>query len=391
MDVFNSRFIINQKRWLWMDYDKGMGIIMVAFNHCYEVLDDHGLSLNDHPFLNYMRLFLYGFRMPLFFIVSGLLIAKSLNKKGLNSYIADRANSILYPLFIWGIVQITIYLLTSGFTHNGVGPISYLYLIIDPRKTGHFWYLNTLFCIGVIFAFLKAKLKITPALHIIIGFALFCIAAYIHAHDLKAGVLADICEYYFFFALGDVLSDRALAEKNLQRLTSWKVFFPLLAVFLISQYYCTNLNLNAIEGGKSNELYVEYKLPFLFIAEALVGVALTVNVSLLLQKYRKMNFLRVVGYHSLFIYCTHIIVMTMARTIFTKMFPISNVPALVILVWSSGIILPIIFYNLCLRYNAWWLFTFRKPVKEVEHLQATSIFGYTIKDREKSKGALVNV
>jgi uncharacterized membrane protein YcfT len=328
--------------------------------------------------------------MPLFFIVSGLLVARSLNKKGLGSYITGRINNILYPLIIWGGIQITLYLLTSGFTHNGVSSISYLYLIIDPRKTGHFWYLNALFCIGVIFAFLKSRLKVTPLLHTAIGFVLFCVSAYIHTNNLNAGALGDICEYYFFFALGDLISNRALAEKNMQSVTSWKVFFPLFIVFLISQYYCTGLNLNAIEGGKSNELYVEYKLPFLFLMEALFGVALTVNFSLLLEKYQKMNFLRIVGFHSLFIYCTHIIVMTIARTICTKMFHISNVPVLMISVWSSGVILPIIFYNFCLRYNLWWLFTFKKPKREVEYLQNNNIFGYSIKNRVKNEGSLAN-
>jgi fucose 4-O-acetylase-like acetyltransferase len=390
MDLFNSQYILKEKRWLWLDYDKGIGIILVAFNHCYEVLDLHGLALDDYPFFNYMRLFLYGFRMPLFFIISGMLVGRSLNKKGLNNYLFDRANNILYPLLIWGVVQITLQLLTSGFTHNGVNAISYLYLIIDPRKTGHFWYLNTLFCIGVIFSVVKAKLKITTLTHITIGCLLFCVSAYIHIANINAGVLADISEYYFFFALGDLASHRALAEKNLQRFTSWKIFSVLLILFLTSQYYCTRINLNPFDGSKNNELYVEYKLPFLFLVEALIGVSLFINISLLLQKYRKLTFLRVVGYHSLYIYCTHIIMMTIMRTICVKVLHFTYVPALIMVVWSSGIILSIVFYNFCLRYNAWWLFTFRKPEKEVACIRNTNIFNTKYKKQEKSDLEIVS-
>src|ERR1700743_3151841 len=116
MDPFNSRFILKEKRWLWIDYDKGISIILVGYGHCYSVLEGHGLALDNYPFFKYIGVFLYGFRMPLFFIVSGLMIGKSLNKKGLRAYINDRTNNILYPLFIWGILQITLQILTARFT-----------------------------------------------------------------------------------------------------------------------------------------------------------------------------------------------------------------------------------------------------------------------------------
>jgi fucose 4-O-acetylase-like acetyltransferase len=373
MDPFNSRFILKEKRWLWIDYDKGISIILVGYGHCYATLKDHVPGLVNYPLLNYIGVFLYGFRMPLFFIVSGLLVAKSLNKKGLSAYIGDRTNNILYPLFIWGFLQITLQILTARFTHNNVQPISYLNLIINPRETGHFWYLNALFCIGVIYAFLKAKLKLTPLMQVILGLVFFSISAYIHVYNRNAGFLTDVFEYYFFFALGDLISNVMLAEKNIQRFSSWKIFFPLLALFLTIQYFFTQINLKPTTEGIN---YVEHKLPFFFLIEALVGCTISVNFSFLLQKYRALTFLRIVGFHSLFIYCMQIIVMTIARTIFMNIFKITYVPALFGLVWSSGIVLPIFFYNFCLRYNLWWLYTFRKPERQVEYLRITNIFSF---------------
>src|ERR1700712_1214960 len=111
MDPFNSRFILKEKRWLWIDYDKGISIILVGFGHALASLDGHVTDLSAYPFFTYIGTFLYGFRMPLFFIVSGLLVARSLNKKGLNNYIGDRTNNILYPLAIWGFIEITFQIL----------------------------------------------------------------------------------------------------------------------------------------------------------------------------------------------------------------------------------------------------------------------------------------
>ena len=56
-----------------------------------------------------------------------------------------------------------------------------------------------------------------------------------------------------------------------------------------------------------------------------------------------------------------IIVMTMARVVFVNVLKITYVPVLVAGIWSSGIIIPIIFYNFCMKHKMWWLFTFKRP------------------------------
>ena len=71
-----------------------------------------------------------------------------------------------------------------------------------------------------------------------------------------------------------------------------------------------------------------------------------------------------------------IIAILIARTICIIYLKITFVPALVAIIWTSGIVLPIFFYNFCLRYNLWWLYTFRKPEKQVEYLRKNNIFGF---------------
>ncbi|MDO3641484.1 acyltransferase [Mucilaginibacter sp. L3T2-6] len=360
-----------------MDYDKGISIMLVGYGHCLSALQGHVTNLHDYTIFNYIGTFFYGFRMPLFFIVSGLLVGRSLNKKGLNNYIGDRTNNILYPLLVWGIIEITFQIIAARYTHftfhENVSFWKYLKLLANPRETGHFWYLNALFCIGVIYACLKSRLRLGALFQVILGLALFAESAFIHIYDIQAGFLTDIFEYYFFFALGDLISNVMLDEKNISRFSSLKIFFPLLAAFVIIQYFFTEINLRPSAYG---DRFVEQKMPFFFLGEALVGCATSVSFSFLLQKYKLFTWIRIVGFHSLFIYCMQIIVMTFARIFFQSLLHVSYTPALIILVWSSGIFLPIIFYNFCLKYNLWWLYTFRKPEKQVEYLRKTNIFSF---------------
>jgi len=325
-----------------------------------------------------------------FFIISGLLVGKSLSKKGLGGYVRDRTNNILYPLVIWGSIQVTIQLLLSSMTHNQTTVLNYLYLLTDPRQNGHFWYLNALFFIGSIYALLKYTLKLTPVMQIVLGLGLYAVSSYIHVNHLNAGFLNDICEYYFFFALGDLVSKIMLAEGNIERFSSWKICLPLLAIFITMQYFFTKINILPTKYGLAN---VETNYPWFFLFEALIGCITSVSFSFLLQKYRAVTFIRIVGYHSLFVYCMQIIVMSLVRIVCMNFLHIYNVPVLVLLVWTSGIVLPIFFYNFCLKYNLWWLYTYKKPEKQVAYMKTASIFWFnrTKKDELKlEKEALIN-
>ena len=376
MDPFNSQFILKEKRWLWIDYDKGISIMLVGYGHCLDSVNRHA-DLAAYPFFTYIGTFLYGFRMPLFFIISGLLVGKSLNKKGLSGYVSDRTNNILFPLLVWGFIEISMQIVAATYTsftsNDTVGESTYLMLLFDPRQTGHFWYLNALFFIGALYALVKSVLKLKPAFHVLLGFAFYCISAYIHVNNINARLLTDILEYYFFFSLGDLISHIMLDENNIKRFSSWKIFFPMLGVFLTTQYFATKITLE--HGSFANE-FMETKMPFFYLFQALIGCTISVNFSFLLQKYKVFNWIRIVGFHSLFVYCMQIIVMTLARIFFQSFLHITYVPALIILIWASGIVLPIFFYNFCLKYNLWWLYTYKKPVKQVEYLQKTKIFSF---------------
>jgi len=364
MNLFNSKFILSNKRHGWIDYDRGISIILVTYRHCFEGMEKAGLDLKSHPWLEYINVFFFGFRMPLFFIASGMFISQSMQKRGLNPYLKNRVQSILYPMLVWGIIQISLQLLFSSYTNSkgDVGLMSYVYLITDPRSTGQFWYLNALFFVGIIYAFLKVKLKFNVLQQFIFGSILYTVCAIDNAYEINLGFLNDIFKYYLFFAIGDLVSKLIMDERATKFFTSWKTILPLLVSFITIQYFFTEINMN-----KGSNYFVENRMPLFFLLVALVGCSLSIAVSFSLKKSNSLKFLRIVGYNSVHIYCLQIIVMSISRQVYMKM-GMTNPSLIALTVLASGVLAPIIIYNICLRINLWWLFTLKKPTDELNFI-----------------------
>ncbi len=368
MNLFNSKYILSNKRFGWIDYDRGISIILVTYRHCYESMEKAGLNMHAHPYLEYINVFFFGFRMPLFFIASGIFISGSMRKRGLNEYGKNRVQSILYPMLVWGIIQISLQIIFSAHTNSDVTPISYLYLIIYPRATGQFWYLNALFFVGIIYSVLKAKLKFTLNHQLILGLSLYALCAYINSTTINIGFANDIFKYYLFFAIGDAISTFMLGEKAAGIFSTWKVLVPLLAAFGIIQYFFTKINM-----AEGNNYYVENHMPVFFLFVALIGCAVSISASFALTKHQSLRFLRVVGYNSVHIYCMQIIAMSVARLVLVNILGITYVPLLALLILTAGLVIPMITYNICIRLNMWWLFTLKKPEEEINYLAETKL------------------
>lgn len=367
MSLFNSKFVLSNKRYGWIDYDRGISIILVTYRHCFQGMVKAGLDLKTYPWLEYINVFFFGFRMPLFFIASGMFFSGSIMKRGINDYLKNRSYSILYPMLVWGIIQIALQLIFSDYTNSKseINFWSFINLIINPRATGQFWYLNALFFVGVIYALLRVKLNFSKQQQLILGIILYLICASIFYFNIYAGFVTDICKYYLFFAIGDNISSFMLDEKKSKIFTSWKFILTICFAFLTTQYFSRKMNLNA-----GDNYYIENQVPQFFLIVALVGCTFSICVSFLLKKYDAFKFLRVIGYNSVHIYCLQIIVMSISRQVFSHLFHINNIPLLVLLTLMAGIFLPMVIYNLCLRVNLWWMFSLKKPIDELNFIKS---------------------
>ncbi len=352
--LFNTKYVLSTSRYPWIDYVRGICIILVCYRHIFEGLVNVGVGSNSYPFLKYFNIFFFSFRMPLFFIVSGLFVHFSLRKKGIGEYINKRFSTIFYPLLVWGSIHISLQLIFSKYVNADRIPFDYINLIINPRRIEQFWYLNALFFVGALYAIIKVKTGIVAWKQVVLGAVMYAITTQIKDHS-QIGFLFDVLFFYFFFAVGDLIADFILNTKNYRWLSSGYTMLVVLPIFLFVQHQFTVLNLAA-----KDDYYVQYQVPLLYVVAALIGGAFVVNLSFILERLNVLKVLRVIGYHSLYIYVMHLMITAFTRIFFVKILNIDNVPLLMIVSLIFGIAIPIIFFNIVNRMGAWWLFTSRK-------------------------------
>ena len=367
---FNSSRILSRNRYPWVDYARGITIILVVYRHVFEGLGEQ--VSENYSSLEYFNAFFFSFRMPLFFMISGLFFSQTIIRNGLPLFIKKRFSTIFYPLLIWGAIQITLQLLMKNMGVNaGREPIDYWNLLVNPREIEQFWYLNALFFVGVLYAHLHHYLNFKVLHQLIFGTVLFIICSYITTTQLSAphkmypwnlfqfSFVFDIAFFYIFFAIGNAISNFVLHPDNYKYLTSFKTFFIILPVFLIVQFFFTEINLGRFDSitNEKNDYFVQFHMPWLYIVAAIIGGAFIIITSFLLEKANIFKFLRVIGYHSLYIYASHLIITAGTRIIFNKVLNIEYPPVIMFAGLFFGIIIPIIIYNLAVKNNAWWIFS----------------------------------
>lgn len=368
-DLFNYGYVMKRDRFTWIDYARGICIILVCYRHSFEGLINAHFPTGNYPLLELINSSLVTFRMALFFILSGSFISQTLLKKSYGVYVKDRFKIILYPMLVWGAIQITLQLIFKDFTNAKREPIDYLNLLLMPRKIEQFWYLNTLFMVGVLYAFLKSVLRfklwqlmISAILLYAIGGLYYSTNANMRYETFAFSFVPDLLHYYIFFFIGDAVSSYLFNKSNTLYFSSLKLLVPGFVLFLITHYFYTVFNTQHGLG-----YYVEFYMPAFFLLVALSGAAFTVQLSFVLQRFKILKFLRVIGYHSLYIYLVHVMITASLRVIIAKLFLITNIPFLLSVSVIAGIVIPILIYNISVRIGMWWLFSLKKPTDEMQY------------------------
>lgn len=364
-DLFNSKYILASNRLGWIDYVRGICIILVCYRHCFDGLKEAHLPVTDFHVLEILNVCFYSFRMPLFFIVSGLFVSRSLQKKSLKDYVWGRFSIVFYPLIIWGSLQITLQLVLKNYVNARPVPFDYVNLIIYPRNPSNnqqFWYLNALFFVGAFYAFFKVVLKFRLWHQVVLGLLLYTSAAVMSYKSISFYIFPDIFHFYIYFCIGDIISSFIFKKETTEKILS-PVWLVVSAIFcIVMQTLFTVINMR---HGDDN--YININMAWLFLPISLSGCALMIQIGQWLQQKDIFKWLRVIGYHSLYIYLMHLMLIAAVRIVLVKVFHVHYIPLIMFIAISMGVIIPIFVYNLCIRIGAWWLFSLKKPASEIEH------------------------
>jgi fucose 4-O-acetylase-like acetyltransferase len=370
-DLFNARYILSTSRLAWIDYTRGICIILVCYRHCFDGLKEAHLPVADFPLLQILNVCFYSFRMPLFFIISGLFVSRSLLKKGLQDYTWSRFAVVFYPLVIWGSLQITLQLLLKNYVNGKPVPFDYVNLIIYPRNPTNnqqFWYLNALFFVGAFYAFFKIVFRFTLRHQLILGLVLYTVAGFLGYKGLSFYIFPDIFHFYIYFCIGDIISSFIFKKETTAVILSPRWLLASAVFCIAMQTIFTSVNMRHADDN-----YINVNMTYLFLPISLSGCALMIQIAQLLQKKDIFKWLRVVGYHSLYIYLMHLMLIAAVRIALVRVLHITYIPLIMFIAISMGVIVPIFVYNVFTRLGAWWLFSLKKPEAEIAHYQTSMV------------------
>jgi fucose 4-O-acetylase-like acetyltransferase len=345
--------ILQKNRMPWVDYLRGIAILLVVYRHVLVGLQRSNFTI-PVGLINANMIF-FSFRMPLFFILSGMFINSSIIKRSLKQLAFIKFENLLYPYLVWAFIQITLQILLSRFTNSDRGLKDYLLIFYEPRGLDQFWYLPALFNTTMIYILVKVKLKATSWVQLLLGAALYLTSPYIRGLSM----VSDWMEFYIFFAVGDALSSFFFKKKSQDFLKKYSTFLLVIPLFTIAQFYY--LSHSTVYYSDDHMGKLAY-LPIVFI-----GCFSMFVLAFRLQNWNILKFLRVLGFHSLFIYVMHVIISAFTRIVLIHLFGINNPYLLLIGGIATGVTIPVIIYNLLIKDNVGrFLFSLSKHPKKTE-------------------------
>ncbi|TDX01900.1 acyltransferase family protein [Dinghuibacter silviterrae] len=336
---------LQRSRLHWVDYLKGIAIILVVYRHILIGMTRSNAFTIPRYLYNANEIF-FSFRMPLFFILSGIFLGGSLAKRTPGQLLLQKFENLFYPYLVWATIQITLQILMGHFHLINADRTwrDYLYIFYQPESLDQFWYLPALFNTTMIYLFTKAKLKLPGWSQLLLGLGLYWVYYYTPGID-RYSMLSDWLRFYIFFALGDVLAKEFFKPSFQKVLSSPWSLLAVTPVFVLSQVYYLSHHVS----------------PPLFLGIALTGCVTMTILAFLLQRYNVANWLRIFGYHSLYIYVIHVMVAAVVRNITLHVFHIHQVHVVLLTGIFFGITIPVFFYNYLVKDGPlWFLFYFRK-------------------------------
>ena len=315
----------------WVDYAKGFCIVMVVTMHStFGVEQAAGAVSWMHAVSDFTK----PFRMPDFFLISGLFLARAIDRDW-TSYLDRRGWHFVYFYVLWLAIQI-------GFKAPGlageVGALGlvqlYLHSFIDPFGTLWFIYL-----LPVFFVVTKLVRRVPPLLVFLAGVVLE--TAQIHSGNTLVDEFAARFVYFYagywlcthFFALARTVQQHP--KIAIAALLVWAPFNGLMVA--------------------SGLAFV----PGLSLVMGFAGAAAVIALAALLCKVRFLDVLRYAGEHSITIYLAFFLPMAATRYVLLKTGIIPDLGTVALIVTVFAIAGPLLL-RLLVR-NTPLFFLFERP------------------------------
>jgi len=312
----------------WVDYAKGICIVMVVMMHSVLGVE---AAAGETGFMHVLVMFAKPFRMPDFFLISGLFLSVVIDRDW-RTFLDRKVLHFAYFYLLWVTIQFG-FKAPSFAAENGWGHAGLLYLesLIEPFGTLWFIYL-----LPVFFVVAKATRRMPPL-------AIWGVAALLEMAHVVTGwtVIDEFCARFVYFYSGFLfarymfaLSDRARAHPRLALagLAAWAL----------------------INGGLVLSGCSEW--PLISLALGLAGASAIVSIGTLLARAHWLNFLRYCGEHSIVIYLAFFLPMAATRTLLLRAGLIHDIGTISLLVTLVGVAGALAIWRMALALGANFLF-----------------------------------
>ncbi|NEW91893.1 acyltransferase family protein [Rhodopseudomonas sp. BR0M22] len=331
----------------WVDYAKGICIIMVVMMHSVLGVE---AAAGQTSFMHYVVEFARPFRMPDFFLISGLFLAVVIDR-GWRTYLDRKVVHFAYFYVLWVTIQF-VFKAPSFAAEMGWAGVAKLYALsfIDPFGTLWFIYLLPIF-----FVVTKLTRRLPPLL-------IWGVAALLESLHLTTGWMVpdEFCARFFYFYTGYLFASQVFALSDSARAR------PVLALLGLAVWAVINAVL--VHVGAAD-------LPVISLLLGLAGACAIITVGTLLAEKRWLDGLRFCGEHSIVIYLAFFLPMATSRALLLKYAAFLDLGVIAILVNIAGVIGALIIWKLAMKSGATFLFErpdafWIAPRKKATQLQA---------------------
>ena len=293
----------------WVDYAKGFCIVMVVMMH--STLGVEGAA-GGESWMHHLVAFARPFRMPDFFMISGLFLARVIDRNW-RTYLDRKVVHFAYFYVLWVTIQFAFKAPGLAAEHGALS-VAWLYAeaFIEPFGTLWFIYLLPIFFV------------VTKAMRGMPVLVIWTILAALEIAHVQTGwtVIDEFCARFVYFYTGYILASRIFQIAALVQARPWLAAAGLVVWALF------------------NGLYVSAGLdarPFVSLTLGLMGAVAVVSISALMAKANALAPLRWLGEHSIVVYLAFFLGMAASRSLLLKSGLIPDLGTLALLVTAFGI------------------------------------------------------
>src|SRR6476661_6566920 len=100
----------------WVYHARGLAIMLIVYRHIVLGMQASGVQVSQ--LMYNLQIVFFNFRMPAFFILSGVFIARSLKRKSRKTVAWNKVSNLLYPYLVWAIITILLQITFSQFSNS---------------------------------------------------------------------------------------------------------------------------------------------------------------------------------------------------------------------------------------------------------------------------------